>query len=75
MDTLFYKISSPDSIVRLLLVALSTFHFRIITKVIYFKKEIVERNTFNISPILFCVARVTEVREDCRVKKEIQAER
>ena len=71
MDSLFYKISSPDSI---LLVVLTSFRFRIITKVIYFKKETVERNTFNISQVLFCVARVTEVREDCRVKKEIQAE-
>lgn len=71
MDSLFYKISSPDSI---LLVVLTSFRFRIITKVIYFKKETVERNTFNISPVLFCVARVTEVREDCRVKKEILAE-
>ena len=71
MDSLFYKISSPDSI---LLVVLTSFRFRIITKVIYFKKETVERNTFNISPISFCVARVTEVREDCRVKKAIQVE-
>lgn len=71
MDSLFYKISSPDSII---LVVLTSFRFRIITKVIYFKKETVERNTFNISPVLFCVARVTEVREDCRVKKEILAE-
>ena len=71
MDSLFYKISSPDSI---LLVVLTSFRFRIITKVIYFKKETVERNAFNISPVLFCVARVTEVREDCRVKKETQAE-
>ena len=71
MDSLFYKISSPDSI---LLVVLTSFRFRIITKVIYFKKETVERNTFNISQVLFCVARVTEVREDCRVKKEIQEE-
>ena len=53
---------------------LTSFRFRIITKVIYFKKETVERNTFNISQVLFCVARVTEVREDCRVKKEIQEE-
>ena len=71
MDSLFYKISSPDSI---LLVALTSFRFRIITKVTYFKKETVERNTFNISPVIFCVARVTEVREGCRVKKETQAE-
>ena len=71
MDSLFYKISSPDSI---LLVVLTSFRFRIITKVIYFKKETVERNTFNILPVLFCVARVTEVREDCRVKKAIQVE-
>ena len=71
MDSLFYKISSPDSI---LLVVLTSFRFRIITKVIYFKKETVERNTFNISPVLFCFARVTEVREDCRVKKAIQVE-
>ena len=71
MYSLFHKISSPDSI---LLVVLTSFRFRIITKVIYFKKETVERNTFNISPVLFCVARVTEVREDCRVKKAIQAE-
>ena len=71
MDSLFYKISSPDSI---LLVVLTSFRFRIITKVIYFKKETVERNTFNISPVLFCVSRVTEVREDCRVKKAIQVE-
>lgn len=71
MTLFFYKISSPDSI---LLVVLTSFRFRIITKVIYFKKETVERNTFNISQVLFCVARVTEVREDCRVKKEIQEE-
>ena len=71
MDSLFYKISSPDSI---LLVTLTSFRFRIITKVTYFKKETVERNTFNISPVIFCVARVTEVREGCRVKKETQAE-
>ena len=71
MDSLLYKISSPDSI---LLVTLTSFRFRIITKVTYFKKETVERNTFNISPVIFCVARVTEVREGCRVKKETQAE-